>query len=71
MKLDFKKIYKSAIKTLEAHEIELSIALTAISLLAFMPEDKESRQTKEMLDKMWEVTQAQLALLRDMLEHAE
>lgn len=70
MKLNFKKIYESTIKTLEAHQIELSIALAAISLLAFMPEDEESKENREMLTKMHEVAKVQLVLLNDMLNKA-
>lgn len=73
MKLNFKKIYSKTIKTLEAHQTELSIALTAISLLAFMPEDlpEDVQALKHVLEMMRQETDANLAVLLDMQNQAE
>jgi len=70
MKLNFKKIYKSTIRTLEAHQIELSIALTAISLLAFAP-DPELDDVRVLLTDMQRINNEQIAALKLRLGDSE
>jgi len=66
MKFDIKKIYKSTVKQLEKHQVELSIALTAISLLAFMPDDEDGEASllKELIEDIKESNEGWLNTLR-------
>jgi len=54
MKFDIKKLYKSTIKTLEQHQMEVSIALAALSMLAFVPESQEETNAHNEIKEMYE-----------------
>jgi len=72
MKFDIKKLYKSTIKTLEAHQTELSIALTALSLLAFVPESDDEKMEHDRLLALYQsqlsTVEHQLLILRSLVE---
>jgi hypothetical protein len=48
MKFDIKKLYKSTIKTLEAHQMEVTIAIAALSMMAFAPDPEEEKANSEL-----------------------
>jgi hypothetical protein len=75
MKFNIKKLYKSTIKTLEAHQIELTLALAALSVVAFVPETPEETEQhdriKNILEGLSAATETQLAVLRRLESEAE
>lgn len=74
MNFDIKKLYKSTIKTLEKHQMEVTIAIAALSMLAFGPEDpQEALAHKQIIDiykKVLNEIEAQLVILNEQLKDA-
>lgn len=63
MKFDIKKLYKSTVKTLEQHQVELSIALAALSMVAFAPDPEE----EESLEEIKEIYRVQIDFLNEQI----
>ena len=48
MKFNIKKLYESTIHTLEKHQMEVTIAIAALSMVAFVPDPEEERANSEL-----------------------
>ena len=71
MKFDIKRLYKSTIKTLEKHQMEVTIAIAALSIIAFVPESMEEEQAHAEIKALYiaqlAMVEGQIAMLQDLI----
>jgi hypothetical protein len=72
MKLDIKKLYKSTIKTLERHQMEVTLAIAALSIVTLAPQDEEEVEARNQLvhiyNKVLREIDSQLEVLNELIE---